>query len=214
MPITSVILDYGCVLSLVPTPADFEPLRKVIGVDPAAFKETYWRYRDAYDLDALDAAAYWQEFGRDVGRNFSPAHIHKLAAMDCEIWGKPNLVLVEWVRLLRGRGLKTAVISNISRSLGDHLRRTSKWVGLCNHICFSGELGIMKPNPAIYHACLEGLGETAPQALFIDDREPNIKAARALGIEGIVFHSTEQLQTDLEPYGLAESLAEAKSRAR
>ena len=210
MPITTVIFDYGRVISVVPTPQDFEPLRKAIGVDLAAFKETYWRYRDAYDLDDLDAAAYWQEFGRDVGRNFSPAQIHKLAALDCQIWGRPNPVMVEWVRLLRGKGLKTAVISNISRNVGDYLRRSSRWIGFMNQFTFSGELKLLKPDPAIFHACLEGLGEPAAQALFIDDLEANITAAQALGINGIVFHSVDQLKTALEPYGLAE----AKSRAR
>ena len=53
----------------------------------------------------------------------------------------------------------------------------------------------------------------AAQALFIDDREVNIAAAHAVGMHGIVFRSAEELQPDLEPYGLAESLAEAKARA-
>jgi len=214
MPITTVIFDYGRVISVAPTPQDFEPLRKAIGVQLAAFKETYWRYRDAYDLDDLDAAAYWQEFGRDVGRNFSPSQIHKLAALDCQIWGRPNPVMVEWVRLLRGKGLKTAVISNISRNVGDYLRRNGRWIGFMNQVTFSGELKLLKPDPAIFHACLEGLGEPAEQALFIDDKDVNVTAAQALGINGIVFHSVDQLKTALKPYGLAESLAEAKTRAR
>jgi len=70
-----------------------------------------------------------------------------------------------------------------------------------------------KPDPPIYHACLEALGVPAPQALFIDDREVNITGAHAVGMHGIVFRTAEELQADLEPYGLAESLAEAKARA-
>jgi len=213
MSITTVIFDYGCVLSLAPTLKDFEPLRKAIGVDPAAFEETYWRHRDAYDIDATDATGYWQEFGRDVGRNFSPAQIHNLAALDCQIWGRPNPVMVEWAGLLGMRGLKAAIISNVSRTVGDYLRQTFRWIGLFNPICFSGELKVMKPDAGIFHNCLAALGEPAAQTLFIDDREVNIAAARALGMNGIVFQSGEQLQADLEPYGLAASLVEAKTRA-
>ena len=121
--------------------------------------------------------------------------------------------MVEWVRVLRGRGLKTAVLSNMSRSVGDYLRRTAKWLEIFNHLCFSGELRMGKPDPAIYHACLKALGVPAPQALFIDDREVNVVAAHTVGMHGIVFRSTEQLQKDLGPYGLAESLAEARARA-
>jgi putative hydrolase of the HAD superfamily len=213
MSITTVIFDYGCVLSHAPTPEDFELLRKTMRVEAGAFEETYWRYRDAYDLGALDTSAYWQEFGRDVGATFSPAQIKRLATLDCQIWGKPNLIMVEWVRLLRGRGLKTAIISNMSRTIGDYIRRTARWLGLFNQICFSGEIKIMKPDAAIFHACLEALGEPATHALFIDDREANVAAARALGMHGIVFQSPEQLHSNLETYGLAESLAEAKVRA-
>ena len=124
MPITTVIFDYGCVLSLPPGPADYEPLREAIGVEAAAFQELYWRNREAYDLDALDTTAYWQEIGRAAGVTFSPEQIQTLATLDCQLWGKPNPVMVEWVRVLRARGLKTAVLSNMSRNVGDYLRRT------------------------------------------------------------------------------------------
>ena len=122
--------------------------------------------------------------------------------------------MVEWVRVLRERGLKTAILSNMSRSVGNHLRRTFEWLTLFDHLCFSSDLRIGKPDPAIYHACLVALRVPATQALLIDDREVNITAAHSVGMLGIVFRSAEQLQTDLEPYGLAESLAEAKARAR
>jgi FMN phosphatase YigB (HAD superfamily) len=51
----------------------------------------------------------------------------------------------------------------------------------------------------------------AAQTLFIDDREDNIVAAGAVGMNGIVFRSARELLADLEPYGLAESLVEAQS---
>jgi putative hydrolase of the HAD superfamily len=213
MSITTVIFDFGCVLSLAPRPEDYEPLRKALGVEAAAFQELYWRKRDAYDADALDASAYFQDIGQAAGVNFSPEQIQNLAAMDAEMWGRPNPVMVEWVRVLPERGFKTAVLSNMSRTVGDYLRRNSKWLELFDHLCFSGELKMMKPDAAIYHSCLGSLGVPAEQSLFIDDREVNIKAARALGMHGIVFGSIEQLQKDLEPFGLAETLEQAKARS-
>lgn len=213
MPITTVIFDYGCVLSLAPSPKDYEPLRQAIGVEAEAFQEMYWRNREAYDVDAFDSPTYWQKIGLAAGATFSAEQIENLAALDGQMWGMPNSVMVEWARVLHGRGLKTAVLSNMSRSIGDYLRRTAKWFEIFDHLCFSGELRMGKPDPPIYHACLAALRVPAAQTLFIDDREVNIAAARALGMHGIVFHSVEQLLPDLEPYGLAESLSEAKARA-
>jgi HAD superfamily hydrolase (TIGR01509 family) len=97
--------------------------------------------------------------------------------------------------------------------VGDYLRRTAKWLGLFDHLCFSGELKVAKPDPAIFHVCLKALGVPAPQTLFIDDIEANIAAARSVGIRGIVFHSAQDLEVDLKPYGLAQSLAEARTLA-
>ncbi len=213
MPINTVIFDYGCVLSLPPGPEDYEPLRKVIGLETTAFQEMYWRNREAFDLDALDTPTYWQDIGKAAGITLSPDQIQNLATLDGQLWGKPNPVMVEWVRVLRARGLKTAVLSNMSRSVGDYLRRTFRWLELFNHLCFSSDLRIGKPDPAIYHACLEALRVPARQALLIDDREVNITAAHAVGMHGIVFRSVEQLPAELEPYGLAESLAEAQAHA-
>ena len=118
--------------------------------------------------------------------------------------------MVEWVRVLRRRGLKTAILSNMSRYVANCLRQSAKWFDLFDHLCFSGDIGMAKPDRAIYHLCLDALGVPASQALFIDDREVNVAAAQGVGMQGIVFRSAEQLQPELEPYGLAESLAEVR----
>ena len=210
MQIAAVIFDYGCVLSLAPSQEDYEPLRKAIGVDPALFQEIYWRNRHAYDLDELSGTAYWHEVVRGGGAANSPRLLQELTTLDNQLWTTPNPVMIEWVRLLRARGLKTAIISNMPRNVGDYLRRKAPWIELFNFLCFSGEMKVAKPDPAIYRACLDSLGVPAAHALFIDDREVNVQPALAMGMHGVVFQSVERLQTDLTPYGLAASLADAK----
>jgi putative hydrolase of the HAD superfamily len=211
MQISTVIFDYGCVLSLAPTPHDYEPLREAIGIMAAELQEVYWRNRDAYDRNLLGASGYWEKVAQDAGVNFSPDHMEKWAMLDCEMWGKPNHVMINWVRVLRRRGLKTGVLSNISRYVGDYLRRTAQWVGLFDNLSFSGELGVAKPDPAFYHASLKALGVQPAEALFIDDREVNVLAAQALGMPGVLFRSEEHFPAQLEPYGLSESWAEVRA---
>jgi len=213
MPITTVIFDWGCVLSLPPGPADYEPLRIALGIEAAAFQELYWRNRDAYDRGELDTATYWGEIAQAAGANRSPELIHKLETLDGQLWGRPNPVMVEWMRVLRERRVKTAILSNMSQSVGGYLLKTFPWLALFDHLCFSSDLRIGKPDPAIYRVCLVALRVSASEALLVDDREVNVTAARALGMHGIVFRSAEQLLADLEPYRLAESLAEAQARA-
>jgi putative hydrolase of the HAD superfamily len=212
MQIDAVILDYGYVLSLPPHEEDFDALRQASGIAAANFRDLYWRHRDAYDRDIFDGPTYWKELAADAGANFSPELIQKLIALDCQLWAHPHPIMVDWARSLHLHGLRTAVLSNMPRPVGNCLRRTAKWLELFNHLCFSGELKMGKPDPAIFRACLEALRVPAEQSLFIDDREVNVQAARALGMHAVVFHSVEQLPKALEPFGLVASLAEAALR--
>jgi putative hydrolase of the HAD superfamily len=163
--------------------------------------------------DAIDATAYWQGVAQAAGLTFTPQQIQELALLDCRVWERPNPVMMEWGAVLREQGFKTPVLSNMSRTVGDYFRRTGKWVEQFHPVCFSGEMKMAKPDAEIYRACLEVVGVPASQAILIDDREVNIVAGRAVGIQGIVFRSAEELGPELEPFGLAETLAEAKVRA-
>lgn len=212
--ITTVIFDYGCVLSHVPGPADFEPLRKAIGAKPEVFQELYWKHREGYDLDAVSVSDYFQGMGKAVGVSFTPEQLQQLAALDCQIWAPTDPVMVDWALALHEQGLKTGVLSNMSLSVGDHLRREAKWMSLFDLLWFSAEHKIGKPEPASYRSCLERLGVTGAESLFIDDREVNIMAANALGIHAILFRTAEELLPELEPYGLKESLAAVMAHPR
>ncbi len=53
----------------------------------------------------------------------------------------------------------------------------------------SGDVGVRKPDRGIYDILLKRCGYPAEELLFIDDREKNIAAARALGIESMQFDS-------------------------
>jgi FMN phosphatase YigB (HAD superfamily) len=60
---------------------------------------------------------------------------------------------------------------------------------------------LIKPNAAIYEHCLRGLGVAPSGSIFIDDREVNIWAARAVGIHAVQFQSITQLRSELEQGG-------------
>lgn len=61
----------------------------------------------------------------------------------------------------------------------------------------SGEEGINKPSLEIYHILLQRYNVDPQTALFIDDKEENIAAAKKVGIDGIVFTSPQQLRNEL-----------------
>jgi HAD superfamily hydrolase (TIGR01509 family) len=62
--------------------------------------------------------------------------------------------------------------------------------------------GLRKPEPAAYLHALEVLGLSAEQVLFVDDREENCAAARALGIDALWFRGADVLRGELGRRGL------------
>ena len=61
-------------------------------------------------------------------------------------------------------------------------------------------LGVRKPTRQFYSRAL-GIAQANPErSLFIDDRQQNLSAANALGMQVILFTSSEQLRTDLERF--------------
>jgi FMN phosphatase YigB (HAD superfamily) len=63
-----------------------------------------------------------------------------------------------------------------------------------------------KPDPAIYQLVLERLGTRPEETLFIDDKQANIDAARALGLVAIQFSTVEKLHDELIADGLNKDL--------
>ena len=69
-------------------------------------------------------------------------------------------------------------------------------------ILVSGEEKTRKPFPEIYELTLNRFNIVAENSIFIDDNLRNIKAAKALGINGIHFESPEVLSQQLKSYAI------------
>jgi len=66
----------------------------------------------------------------------------------------------------------------------------------------SYKLGMQKPSKAIFTLALKKLKVKPQEALFVDDKESNLRVARELGIVCIQFNNNAQLATELAPLGL------------
>ncbi|MEM7521025.1 MAG: HAD family phosphatase [Pseudomonadota bacterium] len=66
----------------------------------------------------------------------------------------------------------------------------------------SGQEGVMKPDPAIFHLLCERAKVAPSDCIFIDDGMHNVEGARAVGMDGVQFTSPDALETDLAARGL------------
>jgi 2-haloacid dehalogenase len=69
-------------------------------------------------------------------------------------------------------------------------------------IFVSGDLRLVKPDPAIYRHVLDQVGVAPTSCLFIDDSQRNVAAASALGIRAHRFTDAAALRADLVDLGL------------
>jgi len=65
-------------------------------------------------------------------------------------------------------------------------------------IVTSAEEGVTKPDARIYQTMLDRLCMRPAEAVFIDDNNENVQAARAIGIRSILFVTNEQTIADLD----------------
>jgi putative hydrolase of the HAD superfamily len=87
---------------------------------------------------------------------------------------------------LRAGGARLAVVSNWDVSLHDVLERTGLRP-LVDAVVISAELGVAKPDPAIFRAALDRLGAALDGAVHVGDSlEHDVAGARAAGLEAVL----------------------------
>lgn len=96
-----------------------------------------------------------------------------------------DTALLGWIAAQRPR-LKTAILSNQWTGLRamhtDHIN-----ANVFDEIVYSCEVGLAKPDPAIYQLVLDRLAVEADEAVFVDDVWANLETAQALGMRVIHF---------------------------
>lgn len=94
--------------------------------------------------------------------------------------------MVERARAVKGRGVRTAVVTNNIKEFGEGWRKLVPVDELFDAVIDSSEVGVRKPNPRIFTLALDALGGIPPdEAVLVDDALGNIAAARAYGMQAV-----------------------------
>ncbi len=84
----------------------------------------------------------------------------------------------------------------------DYIRTKWPWINQIKNPTVSYEVGVMKPDAAIYLAAARNVATDPRHCLFIDDLQANVEGARAVGMGAIRFENPEQLAKHLDSIGL------------
>jgi len=202
----AVVFDYGMVLTGPPDSAAHDALLGITGLPLERFESLYWADRHAYDEGKLTGLAFWQKFIRQAGLKLPATTVDELNLWDARMWTTQNPAMLAWQEQLKQRGLLTAILSNMGDNVLANIEREFAWIHRFDVLVWSFQLHMAKPDPAIYLHTLNELDVEPAEMLFLDDKIENIEAARALGIQAILFSTVERLRSDLIAHGFDAEL--------
>lgn len=116
--------------------------------------------------------------------------------------GEPITGTVELMDDLHAAGVRCVGLSNWSAICFEGILDDFPVLGRLDGVVISGEEGVCKPEPEIYRRCEERFGFSAADAFFLDDSEPNVAGALAVGWDAVVFTSPEQARRDVVSRGI------------
>jgi epoxide hydrolase-like predicted phosphatase len=189
-----LLVDYGGVLTN-PLSEFMSAWMRAEGVDADSFADLMrrWLGPDAdrnpvHDLETgrIDAAEFERLLAGELGRptvGAVGAETERAAGMLARMFAgmRVESSMIDIVRAARAAGIRTGLLSN---SWGlDYVR--DGWETLFDAVVISGEVGLRKPEPAIYVLAAQRLGLPPEQIVFVDDLRPNVRAAAAAGMVGV-----------------------------
>ena len=162
---------------------------------------------------------------QDAGRSFAEGarllkadHPDKAALIDAycarfdEMMPGPIAGSVDILAELKALGTPLYCLTNFSAETYPATFERFEFLRWFEGILVSGEVGIIKPDPRIFELLIERFAMDPRRAVYIDDVEANVTAARPFGIHAIHFTTAAALRPELVELGLLP--AQPISRAR
>ena len=201
LDIEAIIFDFGGVMVPFSQMDSFQEQAARLGLQPGNLAEMLWRSPDwrLAEVGAITDEEYWRRIGAGLGLHTPEAIRDFQQNLFRDTKTDPRMA--DLVRWLRGR-YRTGLLSNASDVLPRLLRERYGLDGLFDVEVISALAGLAKPDPAIYRLALERLGTVPEATIFVDDYEPNVASAAALGIRAIHFVGYEALILALQKQGI------------
>jgi epoxide hydrolase-like predicted phosphatase len=153
-----------------------------------------WHRVERGEMAIADWVTEVTELGRAQGVEIDFAPLASLLG-DLEVHDP----VIDRIRALREEGYKVGLLTNNVREGSTSWRAKIPVDELFDVVIDSSEVGMRKPNPAIYLLALEQLGVDDPsRAVFIDDAPGNVEGARAAGLHALLFEDAESCLTALD----------------
>jgi epoxide hydrolase-like predicted phosphatase len=194
----AVVFDIGGVLEFpVDTHVDGRWEQR-LGLEPGEFFERLRRsgLGNAANLGQVSETEFAQALGEMYGLDQRTTEELLTDLWDWYV-GELNAEMADYFQRLRPR-YRTAILSNAAAGGRRQEQVRYGFDEMADLTVYSYEVGIEKPDRRIYLLTCERLGVHPGEAVFVDDLEANVAAAREVGMRAVLFQTTAQAITDLE----------------
>ena len=190
-----LLVDFGGVL----TTNVFDSFKQFCvteGLDPQTVRRLFREDPDALaELRRLEKGELTEEqfsehFGPMLGVSDTDGLVDRLfAGMG------PDEPMIEAVKKAKRSGVKTGLISN---SWGRGRYDRDAFPEMFDGVVISGEVGLFKPQPEIFHMGAERIGVPPEECVFVDDLKENCEGATAVGMTAILHRGADTTLPELE----------------
>ena len=200
MEIEALLFDLGRVIVDFDMAACESALASRSGLDREDFLSVLWDSGSIrrYERGELSTEEFYQFLSRNGALKLGYEEFR-------QVWSDvfdPIPVLPSALLSGLARRYTMALISNTNEAHADHIRRNYDVFGCFTHHILSYEVGVLKPDPKIFEEAIGLTGHPPEEVLFIDDREENVVAGAALGLQVHRFSSYSELGRVFEELGV------------
>ena len=196
--VRALLLDYGGVLT-APVQHSFARFEQRLGIPPGRSFEVLVSASQTTgggaiaalergEMELSDFDALLRRLLTDAGHAIDDG-IDLLEGLFAAM--RPAGGLWELTSTVRDQGVRTGLLSN---SWGFSAYPLDRLEAHFDELVLSGQVGLRKPDPAIYQLAAERVGVAPSACVFVDDLERNVEVATELGMVG-VHHTGDDAAT-------------------
>ena len=200
MTIRNIFVDIGMVLVGVDLKVAFDRVSSLTGLNHAEINIRLVDDTDilAYERGELTTAEFYRRLSETLGMDITLEEFKQIwrSVLVFDNRNGSDLLSEQLFHQLK-RQHRLIALSNTNEMQFEYIADHHPVVSEFHQYVLSYQVGYLKPDPQIYQHALSVASCQPQEALFIDDLEENVEAARELGIQGIRFEGEQRLREEL-----------------
>ncbi|MFI5350104.1 MAG: HAD family hydrolase [Elusimicrobiota bacterium] len=199
-PIRAVFFDIGNVLLKFSSREVLKSIAWQVRGCPVKLAKYLWHsdIGERIERGEVNGDQLYTLFQKELGYKGTPAQFRLLWCDHFTLDRGSNALLKR-----TAKNVPTYLLSNTNALHIDFIRERYEFPAVVRGAILSHELGIRKPDPAIYRAAMKLSGTKPEETVFVDDLKPNVESAKKLGMIAIRFKDADDLRRRFETLGIA-----------